>query len=155
MKKSTTVLVTMVAAAAIAAGFGFFVIKQRISSPPPTTNNNSNQTPDQTQTTPPPATPTPASTTGWKTYTNDKHGFTVQYPPNLKAGSVSDNSVLGTFQVPVRGLHVGPLVLVALEDKSLQKDAKDYFDGVYKAATNPAPALVDERRPFEKGSLLH
>jgi len=53
-------------------------------------------------------------TSGWKTYTNDKHGFTVMYPPYLKAGAVSDNSVLGTYQVPVRGL-ISPVVRVREE----------------------------------------
>ena len=145
MKRNYTILWTMLAAAAIAIVFGIFVMKQRISTPPVTPN--SNQTADQNsdQTTVP---PTPevnlSSTVGWKTYTNDKHGFSIQYPSSLKAGSVSDNSVLGTFQVPVRGLHVGPLVIVALEDKTLKKDAQDYFDSYYNEAQNPRPAAPGE-----------
>ncbi len=139
MKKSTIVLIAMLAAAAAAIGFGLYVISQRINSPLPQEQSDSNQTPSADEQTDTEQNTSVASTVGWKTYSNDKHAFTVQHPPYLKAGAVSDNSVLGTFQVPVRGFHVGPLVLVALKDKSLAKDAMDYFNGVYNAALNPQP----------------
>jgi hypothetical protein len=139
MKKGTIILITMLAAAAVAIGFGLYVMRQRINSPvsssqqpAPDANQTQTQTQAQQQADQTPAAPL-SSIVGWKTYSNDKHGFTVQYPSYLKAGAVSGNSVLGTATVPVKGLHVGPLVLVALEDKDLQKQAQDYFDGFYNA----------------------
>ena len=47
------------------------------------------------------------------------------------------NSVLGTFDVPVRGFHVGPLVLVALADAELKALAFDYFGASYNLALHP------------------
>jgi hypothetical protein len=153
ISKGNKVLITMLVAAAIALAFGFYVMHQRIQ--PPKVSDQQNQT-DNTTPTPPPTTPTPepettslVSTTGWKVYENDKHKFSIMYPPTHKAGEVSENSVLGTFQAPVRGFHVGPLVLVILKDATLKKEAQDYFDGVYKAATNPAPSAGEEVAPIE------
>jgi hypothetical protein len=129
----------MVACAIVALGFGFFVLNYRSSDTLPidqqtnVDNNNSTDTqPEENVDTTPLVVPS-----DWKVYTNDKHGFTVQYPSNLKAGSISDNSILGTFQVPVRGYFVGPLVFVVLKDADLKKDAKELFDNVYNTAKNP------------------
>jgi hypothetical protein len=145
MRRSSKILLIMVACALVALGFGFYVMKSRTSSLSNTQASTSDQSQKQeqqkqTETVPADTTTPPASTVGWKTYTNDKHGFNLQYPAALKAGSISDNSVLGTAQVPVRGYHVGSLVFVVLKDASIKKDAQDLFKGVYDAAKTPAPA---------------
>jgi|GEM_PF-2950913 hypothetical protein len=138
-----TTLVIMLIAAVVFGLVGYLVIRQRIKTPASTNNNqqqnSTNQPPAANQTTQTPATQNAVIPADWKTYTNDKHGFSVKYPSAMKAGSVSSNSVLGTYQVPVKGLHVGPLVLIALEDAGLKKQAQDYFAGYYNEAVNPAP----------------
>ncbi len=143
MKRGNKILVTMLVSSAIALGFGFYVMNKRVKSPEVTNqteNNNTNTTPAPAPQ--PEATPDVSlvSTTSWKVYENDKHVFSIKYPSNLKAGSISDNSVIGTFDAPVRGFHVGPLVLVVLKDAEVKKEANDYFNGVYNAALNPPPA---------------
>ncbi|HEX9503573.1 MAG TPA: hypothetical protein VF974_04610 [Patescibacteria group bacterium] len=150
MKRSNKILIIMLACAGVAMGFGFFVIRSR-SGPLPTPQTNVT---DQKTTPAPvvkdvPKQDAPVVTTDWKVYTNDKHGFSISYPPYLKAGSVSDNSVLGTYQVPVRGLHVGSLLLIALKDPSVKKSAVELFQGVYDAAKNPKPAIGAEVAPVE------
>jgi hypothetical protein len=140
MKKGNKILVFMLVAAAIALGFGFYVMNQRVQAPQVSEQNQENNSNDNV--TPPPVPPAQpeeiplVSTTNWKVYENDKHVFSLKYPSNLKAGSISDNSVLGTVDAPVRGFHVGPLVLVVLKDPTLKKEAQDYFNGVYSAATS-------------------
>ena len=143
MKKGTKVLLTMLVVAALALGFGFYILNQRVE--PLQVEQDNTQTLNS-PTTPPPTPPVqeeeaPAvSTTGWKVYENEKHVFSLRHPTNLQAGAISDNSVLGTFQAPVHGFHVGPLVLVVLKAATTKKDAQDYFNGVYTAASNPQPA---------------
>lgn len=149
--KNKKILVIMLACSVVALGFGFFVMRSRTSPLPEKQADNTQATTTPTPQ-PEPVTPveeTTVSTVGWKTYANDKHGFSVDYPTQLKAGSISDNSVLGTFQVPVRGYHVGPLVLVVLKDADIKKDAKTMFDGVYNSAKNPVPAEGSEVAPVE------
>ncbi|MBX4187043.1 MAG: hypothetical protein KW802_02160 [Candidatus Doudnabacteria bacterium] len=149
MKSSNKILAIMLACAVVAMGFGFFVLRSR----------SSNSLPDSVtsapETTPAPAPEADVPTSNavipsdWKVYTNTKHGFTVIYPPYLKAGSVSDNSVLGTYQVPVKGLHVGPLLFIALKDADLKKQAQEMFQGLYDAAKNPKPAAGAEGQAVE------
>ncbi len=151
IKKGNKVLITMLVATLIALGFGFFVMNQRVSSPPVTSFDDS-----ELETVTPPPTPStepeeiePVSTTGWKVYENDKHGFSLRYPTNQKAGSVSGNSVLGTADAPVRGFHVGPLVLVVLKDATLKKEAQEYFNTTYNVALNPPSGEGQEIPPIE------
>jgi hypothetical protein len=136
-QKGGTILLIMLIVAVAAIVFGMAVIyKRTINSPAPAqqaSSTDTTQTPDETQPTEPVEFTAPAN---WSTYSNDKHGFSLQYPPNLKAGAVSANSVLGTFSVPVKGFHVGPLVLVVLKDASIKQDALDYFNALY----NPSPS---------------
>ncbi len=151
LTRGSKILIVMVTAAAIALAFGFYVMKQRIQNPTiaeQTDNQNQDNPPDQITPTPEPE-PTLVATTGWKVYENAKHNFSLKYPTNLKAGSISENSVLGTFDAPIRGFHVGPLVLVVLKDPSLKKDAQNLFDGLYEAANNPKPAEGAELPPIE------
>src|SRR5258708_112560 len=150
MKRSNKILIIMLACAGVAMGFGFLVIRGR-SGPLPTPQT---KVTDQKTTPAPvvkdvPKQDAPVVTTDWKVYTNDKHGFSISYPPYLKAGSVSDNSVLGTYQVPVRGLHVGSLLLIALKDTSVKKSVVELFQGVYDADKNPKPAIGAEVAPVE------
>jgi len=118
----------MLVVAALALGFGFYILNQRVE--PLQVEQDNTQTLNS-PTTPPPTPPVqeeeaPAvSTTGWKVYENEKHVFSLRHPTNLQAGAISDNSVLGTFQAPVHGFHVGPLVLVVLKDATIKKDAQD------------------------------
>lgn len=151
IQKGYITLVIMLAVAALAMLVSFVVIRQRSQNPPPaasqtSTDNSTSPTPDQTQTLPP--TPAPVQTSlpaGWLTYVNSKYGFQLQYPPNLKVGTVSGNSVLGTYSAPIKGFHVGPLVLVVLKDASLKKIGSDYFNGFYNPS--PAAAPADQSLP--------
>ncbi len=121
-QKGYTTLIVMLLVAVAALVFGFLVIRQRIKTPPPAAVNPAPV---------PVLTPEPdvlVIDPTWQTYVNTKYGFQLQYPANFKVGVISKNSVLGTFQVPVRGFHVGPLVLVVLKDPSLKKQAQDYFN---------------------------
>ncbi|MEJ0021417.1 MAG: hypothetical protein WDN47_02410 [Candidatus Doudnabacteria bacterium] len=148
-QKGSTTLVVILVVAAAALLFGFLVIRQRIKKPSPVAQSNSDlianppsdqttpaQTPDQTSQAPD-ITPIPAD---WKVYNNAKYGFSLQYPPGVKAGTISGNSALGTAAAPIKGFHVGTLVLVALKDASIQKQASDYFNQSYNLALHPQPA---------------
>lgn len=144
-QKGNTVLIVILVVAAAALLLGFLVMRQRIKTPQvsehvtPDTTQNQDTLPDQStdQTSEPAATSVvPAD---WKVYNNDKYVFNLQYPPSVKAGVVSGNSVLGTFQVPVKGFHVGSLVLVALKDAEIKKQADDYFKASYDLALHPQP----------------
>lgn len=144
IQKGYITLVIMLIVAAAAMLVSFIVIRQRGQNPPPgapqtSTDNSTNVVPAQTQALP--TTPDQTSSlVGWLTYVNSKYGFQLQYPPNLKVGTVSGNSVLGTFQAPIKGFHIGPLVLVVLKDTSLKKIGSDYFKGFYNPNPSPAPA---------------
>jgi hypothetical protein len=151
LTRGNKILIFMVTAAVIALGFGFYVMNQRIQNPVVSqTDSNPTQNDETEEITPTPE-PQPdlVATTNWKIYENAKHNFSLKYPTNLKAGSISDNSVLGTYDAPVRGFHVGPLVFVVLKDAALKKDAQSLFDGLYTAAQNPKPAQGAELPPVE------
>ena len=145
MKKYTTLYI-MVGVAVAALLLGFLVIRQRINTPSSQSQQSSkpsNQGQQATaqpttpvQTTPPVAAPD-TSTAGWQTYNNTKYGFSLLYPANLKVGTVSGNSGLGTFTAPIKGFHVGPLVLVVLKTADLKKQGGDYFNGFYQDALHP------------------
>src|SRR3989344_2910017 len=143
IKKSYTPLIILSSVAVVALLIGLLAMYKRVKPPPPQsqqeqTDIQTGQNENQTPTLPEEQGSDPlSSTTGWKTYTNDKHGFFMLYPTNLKAGSVSSNSVLGTYQVPVKGFHVGSLVFVVLKDQDLKKDALDYFNSTYTLALHP------------------
>jgi hypothetical protein len=74
---------------------------------------------------------------GWKTYASLQYKFSVSYPPEFEAGQNSPNSVLGTFQEPVSGIMVGPLVFIPLVNEQLNKLATDYFVAYANEAKNP------------------
>ncbi len=140
-QRGYTTLVIMFVLAVVFVIVGFLIIRQRINTNPPSptaqqnsSNLNSNQTPlpDQTQTN--------NLTAGWQVYANSKYGYSLQYPPNLKVGSISGNSVLGDAQNPIKGYHVGPLVLISLKG-NLRKTGADYFNESYNLALNP-PAQI-------------
>lgn len=138
-QKGFTILIIMVVVAVAALLFGFLVMRQRINTMPTSkTSSDTNPADSQIQDQPPQVS---ADLAGWKTYTNDKYSFQLQYPPALSAGAVSKNSVLGTFQVPVKGFHVGPLVLVVLKDASLKQQAFEYFDSYYQEALHPQSTM--------------
>lgn len=140
-----TTLIVMLVVAGAALLLGFLVIRQRIKIPPAAqTNSDSSSNPIPEQTIPAQNPDEPAQTPAtlvvpatWKVYNNDKYNFSLQYPPGLKVGTVSGNSVLGTAQVSVKGFHVGPLVLVVLRDAETKKLASDYFNEGYNIALNP------------------
>jgi hypothetical protein len=149
MKKSNIILVTMLSAAVIAFGFGIFVLDSRTQNYPVPGNQEMESENSEEQENPEPEQIVISSTSGWKTYDNEKHQFTLKYPANLTAGSISDNSVLGTFDAPVRGFHVGPLVLVVLKDATLKKDAQDLFNNLYETASNPKVVDGEAVPPIE------
>jgi hypothetical protein len=74
----------------------------------------------------------------WKTYTNSKLGFSLQYPPYLTVGKTAPNSVLGTYDEPVTGIYLGGVVLVPLASASLKQKGIEYFKGSYDTADQPA-----------------
>src|SRR3954465_13389758 len=117
-QKGSTTLIVMLIVAGAALLLGFLVMAQRIKSKPsttsPDTSTSQSQTSDQPADNQTPDANAVQTPSGWIAYTNTKYNFSVQTPANLKSGTVSGNSVLGTFQVPVKGFHVGPLVLVVL-----------------------------------------
>ncbi len=123
----------MMIAAIVFAAIGFFVVFKR-SRPEALQQQNQLSQEENGEVAQEPVDLTiPAN---WQVYNNEKYGFSVQHPSNVKAGSVSDNSVLGTFQVPVRGFHVGPLVFVVLKDAELKQEATNYFEATAQAATS-------------------
>ncbi len=131
----------MLVVAGAALLLGFLVMLQRIQNKPAETTN-SDTSASQTQASDQPAeNPIPdvlaQTPTDWIVYTNTKYNFSLRTPPALKSGTVSGNSVLGTFQVPVKGFHVGPLVLVVLKDASIKQQAQEYFNGFYDQALHP------------------
>jgi hypothetical protein len=135
--KGNTLLVSIMGAAVLAVILGFLVLRQRINTPfvdDTATTEDSAQEEEKTAEESPSTTAIPSD---WKTYTNDKYVFSVKYPPNLQAGAVSKNSVLGTYQVPMRGFHVGPLVFIVLKDAALKDQAVEYFNASYDVALHP------------------
>jgi hypothetical protein len=146
--KRYTIPLVMLGIGAVALVFAFLVLRNQVKpqDTPSSSQNSTTQTSDQSGN----PTPAPASTpetppvdnsiTGWQTYNNAKYGFSLQYPPNLKVGTVSGNSALGTFSAPVKGFHVGPLVLVVLKTADLKTQGKDYFNGYYNEALHPTTA---------------
>ncbi|MEO8066033.1 MAG: hypothetical protein ABI643_04295 [Candidatus Doudnabacteria bacterium] len=156
-QSGNTTLTVMLVVAAAALLFGFLVIRQRSktpsSSPQASQNSSANSAQNQTPQTDQTLADKPAdqaqidmaaAIAGWKVYANDKHGFQLNYPPNLKVGSISKNSVLGTFQAPVKGFHVGPLVLVVLKDPTIKQTAVDNFNGSYNEALHPQASAGGE-----------
>ncbi len=140
--KGNNLLYIILGVAALALLLGFLVVRKRINTPAASQGQQ-----EQTQKASEdkqPETDVPKKDavvpTSWPVYTNDKYSFSVSYPPSLQAGAVSKNSVLGTYQVPVRGFHVGPLVFVVLKDSALKQDAQDYFNASYDLALHPQPS---------------
>ncbi len=140
MKKQNgySILLIMFALTAVFITVGYFVLKSKSLGEPP--QNNQTQTPAEEPKEEAKEPVVDDSMAGWKTYTNTKYNYVLQYPPNLKAGSISGNSSLGTFDAPVRGFDVGPLVLVTLTG-DLRKEGADYFMASYAIAQNPLPPI--------------
>jgi len=132
--------------AALALLFGFLVIRKRINTPPApkqdqAQQNNDQQTPQPDQMT---TNPSVSDSSNWQTYVNQKHGFSVKYPLGLKVGAVSSNSVLGSYQVPIKGFHVGSLVFVLLKDPEVKQQADGYFKESLDLALHPVQAAPGE-----------
>jgi len=131
----------MIGVAVVAIVLGSLVIHKRINTPSAESQQAADAANQDQQAA---ATPDPApvaspdtSTVGWQVYNNTKYNFSLMYPPNLQSGTVSSNSALGTYSAPIKGFHVGPLVLVALKTADLKKSASDYFNSSYQAALHP------------------
>lgn len=76
--------------------------------------------------------------TDWKTYSSQKFGFEVNYPSAIKAaGIMSENSVLGTYQAPVPGVHIGPLVFVIRQTNADRQFAQSFLDNYLATAESP------------------
>src|SRR3989344_4028419 len=96
-----TILIVMLLGALAALTLGFLVMRNAIKDEPASQTTETNS--DQTQNTPSEEKPAeeekpvviPELAT-WKTYTNAKYGYSLKHPANLKVGSISGNSVLGT-----------------------------------------------------------
>jgi hypothetical protein len=136
-QKGYTTLIIMFTAALVLLAIGFLVIRNNSSEPAADNGQqDSSQSDNQQNQQPEQQIDVAAYTAGWQTYTNAKYGYEVKYPPNVKAGSVSANSVLGTFSAPVKGFDVGPLVFVSLTGE-LRQEGADYFNSSYNLALNP------------------
>ena len=149
-QKGSTALIIMISAAVVFLAIGFLVVRQRTKSEPAPNpaNQETSQTPQEPtnnqELTPPAGS---VEIAGWKTYANTKYNYQVQYPPNLKVGSISGNSVLGTYDAPVRGYDVGPLVLITLTG-SLRTEATAYFNEYYNLAQHPVTPSPGEPAVF-------
>src|SRR3989338_1381544 len=93
---------------------------------------------------PTPATPTPPNeTVSWKTYRNEKYGFSVMYPPSWNIFEMFDKQKYGregvTLDSPARqkfeGVETPADINIVVETKSdqlsLEKFIEQYSDGWY------------------------
>ncbi|MCX6764082.1 MAG: DUF333 domain-containing protein [Candidatus Moranbacteria bacterium] len=68
---------------------------------------------------------------GWKVYKNSQYNFELAVPDYVNTGQISENSVVGTYNDPIKGIYIGNLILIVADNKDLKEKAKEYFEGYY------------------------
>jgi len=77
------------------------------------------------------ATPTPDPTANWKTYTNEKYGYSIKYPPADSYMSFTPKNYTVTNMAVLDYIGIGedpdsrePLIVVAVTDRSFDEEVK-------------------------------
>jgi hypothetical protein len=100
-----------------------------IANTDPNDQNVTDANPPTNQTAPP---PTPQ---GWKKFLDSDTDLSFSYPSYLSpVGTLSTNSVLGTYDDTIKGLHAGTHVLVVAHTQAEAQNAKSYFNEYYSQA---------------------
>jgi hypothetical protein len=70
-------------------------------------------------------------TANWKTYTNEKYGFSLRYLPTFTHVGEEVPDPLG------EGIRIGPSVFVIVKDDAKRKEAEQMFNKYYNYIKNP------------------
>src|SRR4051812_42680818 len=124
--KSKYINIVLVIILLAVAGFFAYSYSQNNKGGSPVTNTEPNKNENETMAANTAATNTPANNTavetpsGWKTYATA--GLNFSYPPELSpVGTKSENSAIGTYDQPVKGVYAGPYVLVVAIDQATKQ----------------------------------
>lgn len=85
-----------------------------------------------------------------KTYTNQQYGFSLKIPQDVTAGTLSENSTLGSVQDPAPGIYIGNYVFVPLTADKLKKESERTLTSLELATKNSLDSEDGPTRACEK-----